>query len=86
MATVFFPPLLREATGGVQQCDVTGNNLRQVIVAVEAQFPELVGRLRQGDSLAPGLSASIDSAFAASLFDDVRPESEIHFLPALGGG
>ena len=86
MATVFFPPLLREATGGVRQCDVSGNNLRQVIPAIEEQFPELAGRLRQGDTLAPGLSASIDSAFASSLLDDVGPTSEVHFLPALGGG
>jgi hypothetical protein len=86
MATVFFPPLLREATGGARQCDVVGTNLRQVILAVERQFPDLVGRLRQGDALAPGLGASIDSLFASSLLDDVGPTSEVHFLPAIGGG
>jgi hypothetical protein len=86
MATVFFPPLLREATGGVQTCDVAGDNLRQIIIAVERRFPDLVGRLRQGDVLAPGLAASIDSSFASSLLDDVGPTSEVHFLPAIGGG
>ena len=86
MPTVFFPPLLRDATGGVERCDAAGKTLRQVVVAVEQLFPDLAGRLRHGDALAPGLGASIDGAFASSLLDSVGPESEVHFLPAIGGG
>ncbi|MEZ6071503.1 MAG: MoaD/ThiS family protein [Pirellulales bacterium] len=86
MATVYFPPLLRDATGGTTHCQASGDTLRKVIAATEAQFPELAGRLRRGDALAPGVAASIDGSFAASLLDPVGEESEVHFLPAVGGG
>ena len=87
MPTVFIPNMLRELTGGVERVEVEGATLRQVIAALETQFPQLVGRLREGDGITPGLAVSIDGAFSSrGLLAKVEPTSEVHFLPAIGGG
>ena len=87
MATVFIPPQMRDATGGLTQAVVEASTLRQAFAAVEARFPQLSPRLRDGDSLAPGLAVSIDGEITSlGLLASLRPDSEIHILPAVGGG
>lgn len=87
MATVFIPNMLRELTAGVERVEVEGATLRQVIAALESAYPALVGRLRMEDGITPGLAVSIDGAFSSrGLLAKVGPTSEVHFLPAIGGG
>jgi molybdopterin synthase sulfur carrier subunit len=87
MATVYIPHALRPLVDGAQQVQVAGGSLRQVITAVEQRCPALVGRLREGDNLASGLAVSIDGAFSSrGLLAQVPEASEVHFLPAIGGG
>ncbi|HUY35921.1 MAG TPA: MoaD/ThiS family protein [Pirellulales bacterium] len=87
MATVFIPAQLRSFTGGADRVEVAGMNLRQVIAALDATHPGLAERLTRDDALAPGLAVSIDGAFSnRGLLAKVGPESEIHFMPAIGGG
>lgn len=87
MARVFISPLLQEYTGGESEVEVSGKSLRQVITALEERFPELTGQIRNGDRLIAGLAASIDGSMTTQgLLAPVRPDSEIHFLPAIGGG
>lgn len=87
MARVFISPLLQEYTGGESEVVVSGKSLRQVIAALEERFPELAGHIREGDRLIAGLAASIDGSMTTQgLLASVGPESEIHFLPAIGGG
>ncbi|MBL8829858.1 MAG: MoaD/ThiS family protein [Planctomycetaceae bacterium] len=87
MPIVFVPVQMRELTGGVDRFEVTGETLRQALRSLDEQCPALVARLRDGDGIAPGLAVSIDGAFAArGLLAKVGPRSEIHFLPAIGGG
>ena len=87
MATVFIPPLLRAASDGARDVIVEGRTLGDVIVALETRFPELRGKLRDGDSVASGLAADVDGALAEQgLLTPVGPDSEIHFLPAIAGG
>lgn len=87
MPTVFIPNMLRDLAGGAERVEVEGATLRQVIGQLEARFPALAGRLRDGDALAAGLAVSIDGAFASrGLLAKVAPTSEVHFLPAIGGG
>ena len=54
MPTVFIPPPLRDLTGGVAEIAVDGETVRQVVEALDRQFPGLKQRLCRGDSLAPG--------------------------------
>ena len=87
MATVYIPFQMRELTNGAERVEVSGDNLRQVIRALGDLYPELAARLSDGDRLTPGLAASIDGAFAnRGLLAKVNPTSEVHFMPAIGGG
>jgi molybdopterin synthase sulfur carrier subunit len=87
MPTVHIPPQMRELTGGLSEIDVEGRTLRQVIAALEAAFPGVAARLVADDRLAPGLAVSIDGTVTSrGLLAKVEPHSQIHFLPAFGGG
>ncbi|HVA51290.1 MAG TPA: MoaD/ThiS family protein [Pirellulales bacterium] len=87
MAIVYIPTQLRPLTGGIECVVVPGTNLRQVIAALDAAHPGLGARLCGDDGISPGLAVSIDGAFTnRGLLAKVGPDSEIHFLPAIGGG
>jgi molybdopterin synthase sulfur carrier subunit len=87
MAQVFIPPQLRDLTGGAGRLDAPGATVREVVDALEADFPGLRGRLCRDGELAPGLQVSVDHVMSQrGLRAKVGPESEIHFLPAFGGG
>jgi sulfur-carrier protein len=86
MPRVFIPAQLRSLTGAAQ-VEVEGATVREVVNSLEARFPGIRERLCQGDQLAPTLQVSIDSVMSTQgLRAKVRPESEVHFLPAIGGG
>jgi molybdopterin synthase sulfur carrier subunit len=87
MPVVFIPKPLRDLTGGVAEVIIEGSTVRDVVDALDRQFPGIKPRLCRGDSLAPGLQVSIDHVMSTrGLRATVRPESEVHFLPAIGGG
>lgn len=87
MPTVHIPPQMRDLTGGAAQVEIEAATLRQAIDALEARFPGMRERLCRDDELAPGLQASIDETMATrSLRTPLKPGSELHFLPAFGGG
>ncbi|HZL86885.1 MAG TPA: MoaD/ThiS family protein [Pirellulaceae bacterium] len=87
MPNVFIPPQLRDVTGGIAQVTVEAQSVRQAIDALEAQFPGIKARLCKDDELVPGLQASVDQTMTTrSLRTPLKPASELHFLPAFGGG
>jgi molybdopterin synthase sulfur carrier subunit len=87
VATVYIPAQWRDLTGGVERVEIDGTTLRQIATALEAQFPGIAARLGDDGGVAAGLAVSIDGAIAArGLLAPVGPDSEIHFLPAIGGG
>jgi len=87
MATVFIPALLRKLTAGRDRVMARGGNLRQVIEDLNRQFPGLRESLVQDGELKPSIAVSIDGEIATQgLLEPVGEESEVHFLPALGGG
>ena len=86
MARVFIPPLLQEVTG-VAEVEVPGNTLGQVIEALEEAYPGVAGRICVGDELVFGLTVAVDGAVSTrGLLTPIGPHSEVHFLPAIGGG
>ena len=87
MPTVFIPPQMRDLSAGRSELAVQGSTMRQVIADLDAQCPGLAGRLIDDDRILPGLAISIDGVVTSrGLLARVEPHSQIHFLPAFGGG
>jgi molybdopterin synthase sulfur carrier subunit len=87
MARVWIPALVRDLTGGVEIVTVAGARVGEVIDELDRLYPGIKARLCDGDLLRPGLVAAVDTAIARlGLREPVGPNSEVHFLPAIGGG
>ena len=87
MASVFIPPQMRELTDGAERVEAAGESLGQVVAELERRHPGFAARVREGDGVAAGLAVSIDGALTnRGMLAKVGPASEIHFLPAIGGG
>jgi molybdopterin converting factor small subunit len=87
MPRVFIPPQLRDLTDGAAEVEVGGQTVREIIAALDRQFPGTQGRLCRGDDLSPALQVSIDDVLSRRGLDArVPPTSEVHFLPVFGGG
>lgn len=86
-ALVFIPALLRDLTGGQDRVQVDGHTIGAIIDALEQRFPGLKVRLCNGDRLRAGIAVAVGTGMASlGLQQVVPPGSEIHFLPAIGGG
>jgi molybdopterin synthase sulfur carrier subunit len=87
MALVWIPPLLRDLTGGRETADVPGATVGEIVEALERQFPGVRGRLCAGGALRSGLAVVVDGQVGRfGLREPTGPDSEVHFLPAIGGG
>ena len=87
MAQVYIPAQMRDLTGGVDRIEIAGSNLRRIIAGLESAFPGIKDRLVSGDAIASGLAVSIDGNVSTrGLLAPVGEISEVHFLPAIGGG
>lgn len=87
MATVWIPPLLQDLTGGQRQLVVSGETVRDVIAALERDYPGIGARLIEDGRIRPGIAVVVDSTVSrVGLRHRLSPTSEVHFLPALSGG
>lgn len=87
MAKVYIPAQWRDLTGTITQLDLEGSSLKQIIDGLELKFPGIAGRLCDDGQIAAGLAVSIDGDISSrGLLAPISPTSEIHFLPAIGGG
>lgn len=87
MPRVFIPPLLKPLTAGEEIVEVNANNVRQVIEELESRFPGIREKLCDEDELKPGLTVAVDGNVSSlGLLQKVGDDSEVHFLPAIGGG
>ena len=76
-------------TVGSQQVQVGGSNVRQIINNLERLYPGLKDLLydAEEDNLMPGIAVIVDGeASQIGLMERVGEDSEVHFLPAIGGG
>ena len=89
MPEVWIPLRMQRLTGGQQQVQVAGRTVRQVIENLERAFPGLKAELydEEEDLVMPGLAVIVDGETSQlGLLEQVQDDSEVHFLPALGGG
>ena len=89
MPEVWLPPRLQRLANGQQKLQVPGQNVRQIVEYLRREFPGMLDELyfEEEDVLMPGVSVIIDGETSQlGLLESVREDSEVHFLPALGGG
>jgi molybdopterin synthase sulfur carrier subunit len=86
MALVFIPAMLQNLTAGVTQVHIAGRTVRDIINTLEERFPGIKDRLLQGGELRPDIAVAVDGEMALDLFERVRDESEVHFIPPISGG
>ena len=79
--------MLQALTGGDKKVEVDAFNLQQVIDGLETLYPGMKSRLVENGQLRSNLAVAIDGELARmGLLEKVGEESEVHFVPAIGGG
>jgi len=87
LAKVFIPTMLQSLTAGVKQVDLDARNVRQIIERLEELYPGMKDRLVEGGEIRPNLAIAIDGDVAImGMLEKVEENSEVHFVPAIGGG
>ena len=87
MATVFIPTMLQSLTAGAKQVEFDARSVRQVIERLEELYPGIKDRLIEDGALRPNLAVAVDGDVAVmGLLERVGEKSEVHFIPAIGGG
>ena len=87
MATVFIPAQLRELSGGLQSVELEARNVRDVVQQLDSMFPGFKDRICTDGNISPSLQVSIDSVITSrGMIAKIQPHSEVHFIPAIGGG
>ena len=81
MARVHLNGNLRMVAGGESTFDIDARNVRGVLKGLVALHPALEPHLNEG------IAVAIDGEiFQDAWFADVSPDSEVHIMPAIGGG
>jgi molybdopterin synthase sulfur carrier subunit len=79
--------MLQSLTGGVKQVEVEATTVRQVIDQLDNRYPGMKERLVEEGRVRRNLAVSIDGEIARlGLLEKVGEHSEVHFVPAIGGG
>jgi len=87
MATVFVPALLRKLTDGRDRVRATGRNIGELVADLERQFPGFAEHLVENGDIKPSVAVSIDGEMGTGgVLDRVTENSEVFFIPAIGGG
>ncbi|HSF32295.1 MAG TPA: MoaD/ThiS family protein [Candidatus Tectomicrobia bacterium] len=87
MATVYIPEPLQSLSRGETQVTIEATTVRQIIVRLEALYPGLEAALVEDGDLKPHIAVAVDGEVSVlGLVERVEADSEVHFIPALGGG
>ena len=89
MAEGGIPQKLQQLTDGKQQGQGEGTTVRRLINNLEELHPGISEFLcdEMQEDLIPGLAVIIDGEVSLlGMLDKVQETSEVHFLPAIGGG
>ncbi len=87
MSQVWLYATLRSVTAGKCPVDVQGASVRELVENLDQAYPGAKDALVWGDDLMHGLAVIVDGETSAlGLLQKVGWNSEVHFLPAIGGG
>lgn len=74
------PRQLAESVGAEVELELAARNVRELLAELERRFPGLGTRLGEN-------AIAIDGEIIQEpLLEPIAPESEVHFLPPIGGG
>lgn len=87
MATVFIPSLMQKLTDGETTVAVEGQSVREIINNLDEMYPGTKERLVDKFKIKAGITVAVDGEISPiGILAKVGNDSEIHFLPAVGGG
>ena len=87
MAKIFIPTMLQSLTVGIKRVEMEARNIRHVIEQLDEMFPGIKDRLVENGDIRPNLAIAIDGDVAImGMLEKVGENSEVHFVPAIGGG
>lgn len=89
MPHIFIPSLLRPLARGLADVAVPGATVREVIDALDAQYPGLKARLvdLEENRLRRNIAVVVDGVSSREgLRQKLAENSEVHFVPAISGG
>ena len=87
MAIVWIPSTVRELTNGKAMLEADGNAGAEVIRNIDLACPGIRSALIDDNVLRAGIIIAVDGSIGSrQLLQPVRPDSEIHFIPAIFGG
>lgn len=87
MATVFIPSLMQKLSDGKGKVLVEGATVRQIVNNLDAEYPGFKDRLVEDGRIKGNISVAIDGEITPlGMLEKVGENSEVHFLPAIGGG
>ena len=79
--------MLQKLTYGAKQIELEARNVRQIIEQLDGLYPGMKDRLVEDGEILPNLAVAIDGDVATmGLLQKVGENSEVHFVPAIGGG
>jgi len=87
MAKVWIPAPMRTLTAGQEHVQATGYTILQIIEHLDKEYPGIKKSLCYEDEIMPGIAVIVDGeATGMGTLERVQKDSEVHFLPAIGGG
>ena len=87
MATVFIPSLMQKLSDGKNRVEIEGSSVRQIVNNLDAEYPGFKERLVDDGRIKGNISVAIDGEITPlGMLEKVGENSEVHFLPAIGGG
>jgi sulfur-carrier protein len=81
LARVYLSGTLKQLAGGAAEIEIEASDVRQLLRALGERCPALAPHLEDGYAIA------IDGEiFQDAWFAPIRPDSEVHLVPAIRGG
>lgn len=87
MATVYIPSLMQKLSDGKSKVEIPGASVRQIVNNLEDEYPGFKERLVEDGRIKGNISVAVDGEITPlGMLEKVGENSEVHFLPAIGGG
>ena len=83
MAVVYIPSLMQNVTDGNKTVEVEGSTVRQIVESLARLYPGLKERLVEDNQIKVAVDGEVGTM---GMLEKVGDNSEVHFLPAIGGG